>query len=96
MSGKKRRSFTKEFKTTVALAAIREIAPISALASKYEVHPNQIAQWKREAIAHMPEGFERGGKRDQVSEENERELYEQIGRLKMEVAFLEKKLKRIN
>jgi transposase len=97
MSVKKRRSFSKEFKTKVALAAIREQAPLSVLASKFDIHPNQISQWKREAIERMPESFERGGKEQRKPEAAcEEKLFEQIGRLKVEVDYLRKNIERFS
>lgn len=98
MAKRKRRSFSKDFKARVALEAIREKETLAQLANRYDVHPNQISQWKREALAGLPEAFEKGGgqHREAAQEEQERQLYEQIGRLKMENDFLRKNLERFS
>ena len=46
---RKKRRFSREFKARVALEAFKEQQPLVQLAAKYEVHPNQITKWKREA-----------------------------------------------
>ena len=56
---KKRQSFSKDFKAKVALEALREESTIQEIAVTYGVHPNQISQWKTQAIAGMAELFER-------------------------------------
>lgn len=47
---KKRQSFSKDFKAKVTLEALREESTIQEIAVKYSVHPNQISQWKAQAI----------------------------------------------
>lgn len=95
MSGsRKRKQFSAAFKAKVALAAIREVETISQLASKHGVHPTQIHQWKKQLLEGV-EGLFSGGpgaKRSGVDEEGSiSELYEQIGRLKMQLEWLKKK-----
>jgi len=89
---KKRKTFTPAFKAKVAIAAIRGDMTIAELASRFEVHPNQISKWKREAIEQMSEIFatSRGRKRDDQRELVDR-LYQQIGQLQFELDWLKKK-----
>jgi putative transposase len=88
---RKRRSFSGAFKAKVALAACRGDKTTAQLAAEYEVHVGQITAWKKQLLEGAPELFEDGrGKRAEEAT-NEEELYEQIGRLKMEVEWLKKK-----
>jgi len=89
---RKRRSFSGTFKAKVALAACRGDKTTAQLAAEYEVHVGQITAWKKQLLEGVPELFEDGrGKRAAEDTANDQELYEQIGRLKMEVEWLKKK-----
>ncbi len=55
---KTRRKFTSEFKTKVSIEAIRERYALSELAEKFEIHPTQIAKWKREFLDNATAAFE--------------------------------------
>ena len=89
---RKRRSFSGAFKAKVALAACRGDKTTAQLAAEYEVHVGQITAWKKQLLAGAPELFEDGrSKRAAEDAAGEEELYEQIGRLKMEVEWLKKK-----
>ena len=90
---KKRRRHSDEFKARVALEAVKGVKTLSELSATYGVHPTVIAQWKRQLLERAPEVFNRGnGGRDRSEEEIAAPLYEEIGRLKMEVDWLKKKL----
>jgi transposase len=89
---RKRRSFGAAFKAKVALAACRGDKTTAQLAAEYEVHAGQVTAWKKQLLSGAPELFEdRRGKRPDEAGANEQELFEQIGRLKMEVEWLKKK-----
>lgn len=87
-----RKRYTGEFKARVALEAVKEERSLSELASKYEVHPNQIGQWRKALLAGLPEVFsEKRRRKEQDGEAEKAKLYEEIGRLKMELDWLKKK-----
>ena len=88
----KRRQHSAAFKTKVAVAALRGDRTLSELASAFEVHPVQITQWKTQALAALPEAFaSRRGAPDQDQAAVQAALYEEIGRLKVELDWLKKK-----
>ena len=70
----KRRRFSAEFKARVVRAALREDKTLAQLASEFDVHPNQITEWKRQAIESLPEVFSRKKKRQQHPEEDDKKL----------------------
>ena len=91
---RKRKLFSALFKAKVALAAVKELETVSHLASKHGVHPTQIHQWKKQLLEGAEGVFSLGvvTKRGTVEEEGSTaELYEQIGRLKMQLEWLKKK-----
>lgn len=93
MDQKIRRIHAPAFKARVALEAIKEIKTIAELASMYSVHPTQIATWKRQALDILTSGFsEKHRKKENDEQDLVQELYRQIGRLKVEVDFLKKKM----
>jgi len=88
----KRRNFKPRFKAKVAMEASKGMHTLSELAQKYNLHANQISKWKKR----LEEGAEglfkrkRGPKPKDVEKEKGK-LYEQIGRLQMELEWLKKK-----
>lgn len=89
---KKRRQHSPELKARVGLEALKGIEPVHAIAAKFAVHPVQVSQWKKEVAARLPEVFARKGSVDAAeAKDREKELFEEIGRLKMELEWLKKK-----
>jgi transposase-like protein len=87
-----RKQHSPQFKARVATEAIRGEKTLSQLGSQFKVHPMQIAKWRKSALEQLPELFVDGRTRkDQRSEANNGALYEEIGRLKVELDWLKKK-----
>lgn len=92
---KQRRRYSAEFKFQVALEAAQGQKTLSELASEHAVHPNQISQWKRDLLQEGASLFaSQHGCQRREQEALQTELYEQIGRLKMELEWLKKKAAR--
>ena len=87
--GRPRKHYSAKFKSQVALAALREDAPLSELSSRFGVHSSVINRWKREALASLESGF--SGKQEQVASDQQdqvKALHAKIGQLTMERDFL--------
>jgi transposase-like protein len=92
---KTRRRFTSEFKARVALEALRGDKTIQEIASRHEVHPNQVGTWKRQAMDGLAAVFSNGADQERHDREAEiRDLHAKIGQLTVERDFLSKGLKR--
>src|SRR5436190_19648803 len=91
MAGK-RKTHTATFKAQVALAAVKGDKTVNELASQYGVHATLIRGWKKQLLAGADQVFSNGSKAATADAEAEKaELFEQIGRLKMELEWLKKK-----
>lgn len=89
----RRRQFSAKFKFQIALEALKGMQTINEVASQYEVHPTQVKQWKKQLQEQGAELFtEKSAKQQQSQTEVEASLYEQIGRLKVELEWLKKKV----
>ena len=89
---KQRNHYAADFKAKVALAAIKGQQTVNEIAALYSVHPNQVLQWKKQALEALPETF--SSKRTRAAQDEEAlraQLYQQIGQLKVEVDWLKKK-----
>ena len=92
MNGK-RKQHSAAFKAQVALAAVKGDRTVNELASHYGVHPTLIHGWKKQLLAGADQVFNNGSKGATADAEAEKaELFEQIGRLQMELEWLKKKV----
>ena len=92
----KRKRYSSAFKAKVAVEAIRGVKTTAELASEHQVHPTLISQWKRQALENLASLFEGGSTRAEPDVESiTAPLYEQIGRLKVELDWLKKKAERL-
>jgi transposase-like protein len=87
-----RKRYDGSFKARVALEAIRGDRTVAEIAAAYGVHPNQISKWKKQALDELPKIFSgRYEKTEAQGKELTDQLYQQIGRLKVELDWLKKK-----
>ena len=90
---KSRRKFQPEFKAKVAIEALKERESLTELSKRFEVHPNQISQWKREFMTNASKAFDKGeSKKKGAAEQDPEKLYSKIGKLEVENEFLKKSL----
>ena len=93
---RKRRTHSPEFKAKVALAAVQENLTMAELVRKFDVHANQITEWKKQLLDSAPDVFGKGAKKADDTAEAVQELHARIGQLTMENDFLERGLERIH
>lgn len=92
-----RKTFSSEFKAKVALEAIKGYKSMSELAKEYQVHPNAIGNWKKEALEIFPEIFKnKRGSKTEANAELIDQLYKQIGKQQVELDWLKKKFNTIS
>lgn len=91
---KKRRKFSKEFKLKVILAALKERETLSELGQRFELHPQQITNWKKGYLEKSLSILDTKSNKEELEsvEKEKRRLYEKIGQLQMENDFLKKNL----
>jgi transposase-like protein len=89
----KRQQHGAGFKARVALAAFKGDRTVGMLASQFAIHPAQIHKWKRQLLDGVEHVFvDQRSRAAQEEQIDKAELYEQIGRLQMELAWLKKKV----
>ena len=89
---KKRQRYSSQFKFKVAIEAIKQLETANQITSRYQLHPSQVSQWKQQLLSEGKSIFERNRKTAEKKQVAlQADLYEQIGRLKMELEWLKKK-----
>jgi putative transposase len=91
---RKRRRFTSAFKAKVALEAVQGLRTVGELAQKHKLHPTQITQWKKQLLEGADGLFQDGPRKAKAESDEPQagELYEQIGRLNVQLEWLKKKV----
>jgi transposase-like protein len=90
-----RKRHSAAFKARVALEAAKQTRTLAELSRAFQVHPVQISQWKKQLLDGAESLFRDGRRREREQEQaRQAELFEQIGRLNMEVEWLKKRLAR--
>ena len=93
---RKRRNHSASFKAKVAVAAIRGDKTLAELSEQFDVHQNQIQDWRRKLLDQADRVFDPGGGSASESEHKVKELHAKIGQLTMERDFLARGLERIH
>ena len=91
----RRRNFSGKQKAKIALAALQERQSASEIARIYEIHPNQVSQWKKQAREILEQGFTDKRKSDRSKQDQQAlidHLYQRIGQLQVELEWLKKKI----
>ena len=87
-----RKRYSADFKSKIALEAVKGTKTVNEIASIHGLHPNQITQWKKQLLEELPVLFsDKRVKANKDQEALEERLYQQIGQLKVELDWLKKK-----
>lgn len=93
---RKRRNHSSVFKAKVAVAAIKGEKTLAQLSEQFDIHANQIQEWRRRLLDNVEALFGRGAQRKEETEGAIKDLHAKIGQLTMERDFLEQGLERIH
>jgi transposase-like protein len=89
---RQRKQYSAELKAKIAVEAVKGQRTIQEIASHYSIHPSQVTQWKKQLLESAADVFSSG--RDHAAEADEQmkaELYQQVGKLQVELDWLKKK-----
>ena len=89
---RQRKQYSADLKAKIAIEAVKGQRTIQEIASHYSVHPSQVTQWKKQLLESAGDIF--SGGRDHAAEADEQmkaELYQQVGKLQVELDWLKKK-----
>jgi transposase-like protein len=90
---RERRKFSSALKARVAIEAVKGHRSVAELAGAHQVHPSQITQWKKQLLDSAEQVFsDRRVSEKKDQEELLAKLYQQIGQMKVELDWLQKKL----
>jgi len=88
----KHRKFSAELKAKIAVEALKGQRTVQEIAASYSVHPTQVTSWRKQLLDFSTEAFTTGRQQsDQLDEQLKTELYAEIGKLKVELDWLQKK-----
>lgn len=88
-----RKRYPGQFKARVVIEAIAGHKTVNQISAEHGVHPTQVVAWKKQALERLPEVLAKGKDKSARQQDNiDAQLYQQIGRLTMEVDYLKKKL----
>ena len=93
---RKRRTHKPEFKAKVAMTAVQGELTMAEMVKKFDVHANQITEWKKQLLSGASDVFGDGVSKTEAAEETIQELHAKIGQLTMENDFLERGLNKIH
>mgnify|MGYP001264091325 CR=1 FL=1 len=88
--GKQQQKFAADFKARVALEALKGDRTAAQITSQFKVHMTQVSKWKKQAMIGLVDVFKKSVKRDPDRQDEIDQLYQEIGKLQMENAFLKK------
>lgn len=86
-----RKKHSPTFKAKVALDAIQGVKTVPEIAKRHEVHPSQVHTWKKHAIEGLADIFADGARDHDDQQGLIASLYEQVGRLQVELQWIKKK-----
>ena len=92
MKKRQRKQYSADLKAKIAVEAVKGQRTIQEIASHYEVHPNMVTKWKKQVLEGASGIFSSGkAQASEADEQVQAELYQQIGKLQVEVEWLKKK-----